>query len=833
MTTAIPSHARVVVVGGGIAGASAAYHLTKLGIGDVVLLEQGRLTCGTTWHAAGLVGQMRATRNATRMSRYGIELYSTLEQETGLATGWKQCGSVNVAKTPERMQLMRRQMARARSFGVEFEWLSRDEIGAKLPLLRTDDLTGGVSIPGDGKANPTDLTQSLAKGARNRGARIVEGAKVSGVHVHNGRVTGLRWTAGDERGTIGCEYVVNCAGQWAREFGALAGVAVPLQSAEHFYVVTEPIEGIATDMPVIRDPDGYIYLKEEVGGLVMGGFEPKAKPWNVERIPDRFEFQLLAEDWDQFEILMQNALHRAPCLETAQVRLLLNGPESFTLDGNFLLGEAPELAGYFVCAGFNSAGIANAGGAGRLIAEWLIAGEPPFDVWDVDIRRFAPFHVNRRHLADRTVETLGLHYAMRWPREELESVRPLRRSPLYDLLAQKRAVFGTKLNWERANYFLPEGVAKPPYTLDTPAWLPWMLDEQRACREDVVVFDQTSFSKFVLKGRDALALLERICANRIDVPVGRIVYTTLLNERGGIESDLTVTRIAANEFFILTGSGKATRDFAWIEGHIRDGEHACLVDVTSAYSILSLMGPRAEALLARLSSDDLSQAGMPFAASRLVDVGHARPRATRMSYVGGPGYEMCVPTDQCVTLYDALCNEGAPFCLRDAGYYTIDALRIEAGRRAWGAELSPDDTPLEAGLGYAVALDKPDFIGRDALLRQRERGLSKRLVQFTLDDPAAFAWGGEPVLMDGRPVGELTSTGYSRKLDRMVAFGYAKSSRPDIALTDAMIREARYAIDIAGTACAATVHLQAPGQMAAVAEAVSSSRGNQRATASS
>jgi glycine cleavage system aminomethyltransferase T/glycine/D-amino acid oxidase-like deaminating enzyme len=805
---AVPTHARVVVVGGGIAGASSAYHLTKLGIDDVVLLEQGRLTCGTTWHAAGLVGQMRATRNATRMSRYGIELYASLERETGLATGWKQCGSVNVAKTRERMQLMRRQMTRARSFGVEFAWLTPQEIAAKLPLLRTDDLEGGVWIPGDGKANPTDLTQSLAKGARARGARIVEGVKVTGVSAHNGHVCGVRWTSGDAQGEIGCEFVVNCAGQWAREFAGPAGVAVPLASAEHFYLVTEPIAGVASDMPVIRDPDGYIYFKEEVGGVVMGGFEPVAKPWNVERIPERFEFQLLPEDWDQFEVLMQTALHRMPSLETAPVKLLLNGPESFTLDGNFLLGEAPELRGYFVCAGFNSSGIANAGGAGQLVAQWLIGGEPPFDAWDVDIRRFAPLHVNRRHLADRTVETLGLHYAMRWPREELSSVRPLRRSPLYDRLRDKRAVFGTKNNWERANYFLPQGASEPPSTLDTPDWLPWVLDEQRACREDVVVFDQTSFSKFVLKGRDALAVLERVCANRIDIPVGRIAYTAMLNERGGFESDVTITRVAANEFFILTGSAQTTRDFSWIERHIGDDERASLVDVTSAWSILSLMGPRAEALLSSLSGDDVSKAALPFGTTQIVDVGYARARAARISYVGGPGYELCVPTDQCVTLYDALWSEGVRFGLRDAGYYTIDALRIEAGRRAWGAELSPDETPLEAGLAQAVAFDKPQFIGRDALLRQREHGMAKRLVQLALDDPGAFAWGGEPIVMDGMPVGEITSAGYSRKHARIIAFAYARSHGHDTPLTNAMISGARYAADIGGRLVGATLAMR-------------------------
>ncbi len=801
----IPTHAQTVIIGGGIAGASTAYHLTKLGMSDVVLLEQGRLTCGTTWHAAGLVGQMRATSNATRMSRYGIDLYSSLERETGLATGWKQCGSVNVAKTKERMQLMRRQMARARSFGVEFDWLTPQQIAERVPILRTDDLQGGVWIPGDGKANPTDLTQSLARGARNRGARIVEGARVTGLTTRNGRVSMIHWSQGDERGEIHCEFVVKSAGQGARECGALAGVGVPLQSAEHFYLVTEPIAGVTSDLPVLRDPDGFIYYKEEVGGLVMGGFEPQAKPWDVERIPERFEFQLLPEDWDHFEVLMRNAMHRTPCLETAPVKLLLNGPESFTPDGNFILGEAPELRGYFVCAGFNSAGIANAGGAGRLIAEWMIGDEPPFDVWDVDIRRFSPFHVNRRHLADRTVETLGLHYAMRWPREELASVRPLRRSPLYDRLRGKGAVFGSKNGWERANYFLPQGAFEPAPTLDTPAWLPWMLDEQRACRENVVVFDQTSFSKFVLKGRDALAVLERICANRIDVPIGRIVYTALLNERGGFESDLTITRIGEREFFILTGTAQTTRDSAWIERHIEDDEHASLVDVTSAFAILSVMGPRAESLLAKLSHEDFAKAAMPFGTSRIVDIGYARVRATRMSYVGGPGYEVCVPTDQCVTLYESLMEEGSAFGLRDAGYYTIDALRIEARRRAWGAELTPDETPLEAGLAYAVAFDKPAFIGRDALLRQRTAGVTKRLVQLTLDAPDAFAWGGEPILLNERPAGEVTSAGYSRNLGRIVAFGYVKSHDRQTPITDEMLAASRYAIDIAGVCAPATL----------------------------
>ena len=803
-----PQYARAVVIGGGIAGASTAYHLAKLGVRDVVLLEQGQLTCGTTWHAAGLVGQTRATRNATRMSRYGIELYASLEQETGLATGWKRCGSLNVAKTKDRLTLMRRQMARAKSFGIEFEFVSPAEARRIAPILRTDDLAGAVWIPGDGKANPTDLTQSLARGARMLGATIAEGTKVMGVDARNGRVHAVRWKTAESEGTIECEAVVNCGGQWARELGRRSGVTVPLYAAEHFYLVTKPIAGVTPDLPVIRDPDGYLYYKEEVGGLVMGGFEPEAKPWNVDPIPDGFEFQLLPEDWDHFEILMRNAVHRTPCLETAEVKLLLNGPESFTPDGNFILGEAPELAGYFVCAGFNSAGIANAGGAGKLIAEWIVRGEAPVDLWDVDIRRFAPFHANRRHLADRTVETLGLHYAMRWPREELETVRPLRRSPLYDRLAAQGAVFGSKLGWERANYFLPRGTPRPPPTFGVPGWLPHVLDEQRACREDVALFDQTSFGKLVLKGRDALTVLQRLCANEIDVPVGRMVYTAMLNARGGFESDLTVLRLGPAEFFIVTGSSQTTRDFAWIERHIGDGENAALVDVTGGWSVVSVMGPKAEALLGRVSSDDFSKAGMPFATTKEVDVGHARVRAAQMSYVGGPGYELYVTADQCLTLYDALTAAGGEFGLRDAGYYTIDALRIEAGRRAWGAELSPDETPWEAGLAFAVKMDKPvQFIGRDALAAQSTSTVTKRLLLLSFDDPASFPWGGEPILMNGANVGEVTSAGYSRRHGRALAMGYARTPQP---LTDDALLAARWQVDLAGDEVAVTPHLRLP-----------------------
>jgi 4-methylaminobutanoate oxidase (formaldehyde-forming) len=766
----VPSHARIVIVGGGIAGCSTAYHLSLMGERDVLLLEQGKLTCGTTWHAAGLVGQMRPNRNMTQMSKYGIELYSTLEAETGLATGWKQCGSVNVAATPERMKVLRKQAALARSFGVEVEVIDARRAGELYPLLRTDDLEGGLWIPGDGKANPADLTMSLAKGARNRGVKIVEDIEVTGVLTENGRVAGVRTGQGDVR----CDVLVNCAGQWARQFGRLAGVNVPLYSAEHFYIVTDRIDGVHPMLPVMRDPDGFIYYKEEVGGLVMGGFEPQAKPWRMDPIPSTFQFQLLGEDWDQFEILMTNAIHRTPCLETAKVKMLLNGPESFTPDGNFILGEAPELRNYFVAAGFNSAGIANSGGAGRLIAEWIVGGEAPSDLWDVDIRRFGPFMANRKALAERTGETLGLHYAMRWPRQELETARPLRTSPLYDLLADRGAVFGSKNGWERANYFKPAGAHPAEPGLGRPQWLDWVIEEQRATREAVALYDQTSFSKLLLQGRDALAVLQRLCANEIDVPVDRMVYTALLNERGGFESDLTVIRTGAERFLIVTGSAQTTRDQDWINRHIGPAEHAMLTDVSAMHAVLSLMGPKARELLARVSPDDLSPEALKFSHSREIDVGFARVRAARMSYVGGPGFELYVPVEMARHVYLALREAGEDLGLRDAGYYALDALRIEAGRRAWGAELGPDETPFEAGLGFAVKLDKPaDFIGR-AALRQAQGALRKKLVTVVLDSAAHYAWGGEPLLIDGAPVGELSSVGWSPKANACVALGYVR-----------------------------------------------------------
>ena len=766
-----PTQAEIVIVGGGIAGCSVAYHLAKMGKRDVVLLEQGSLTCGTTWHAAGLVGQMRPNRNMTRMSKYGIELYATLEKETGLATGWKACGSVNVAQTPERMKVLRRQIALARSFGVEVHEITPGEIADRVPLLRTDDLQGGIWIPGDGKVNPTDITNSLAKGARQHGVRLFEGVEVTGVELQDGRVNAVN----TQKGKIACDLIVNCAGQWARQFGRLAGVNVPLFSAEHFYIVTSEIEGVHPMWPVVRDPDGYIYYKEEVGGLVMGGFEPKAKPWKMDPIPSTFQFQLLGEDWDQFEILMTNAIRRTPCLETAQIKMLLNGPESFTPDGNFILGEAPEVKNYFVCAGFNSAGIANSGGAGRLIAEWIVGGEPSVDLWDVDIRRFGSFHANRRALSERTAETLGLHYAMRWPRQELETARPLRTSPLYDFLQEQGAEFGSKNGWERANYFLPKGAKPAAPTLDMPAWLPWVIAEQQATRQAVALYDQTSFSKLLIQGVDAVAFLQRICANDVDVPIGKMVYTPMLNQRGGFEADLTLIRLGLKQYQVITGSGQATRDMDWITRQIKPNEQVWVVDNSASISVLSIMGPNALTLLQRLSPDPLDAAQFPFSWTKEIDLGLARVRAARMAYVGGPGFELYVPIEMARHVYLSLHDAGADLGLKNAGYYALDALRIERGRRAWGAELGPDETPYESGLWAGVRLDKSiEFVGQKALLEKKNQPVQKKLIRCVAARSDFYLWGGEALYLGDENLGEVTSAGWGYEAGACVGLAYVR-----------------------------------------------------------
>ncbi len=800
----LPSHAQVVVVGGGIAGCSVAYHLTKLGWSDVVLLEQGSLSGGTTWHAAGLVGQLRNHENLTRLIEYSTRLYAGLEEDTGQATGWKACGSLSVARTPERMTVLKRVAAKARAYGVEAEVVSAKEAGARWPVMETGDLVGGVWLPGDGKANPTDLTQAMAKGARARGARIFEKTRVTGVELAKGMVKKIN----TGRGGIECEYVVNAAGQWARQFGRLAGVNVPLYSCEHFYIVTGEIDGVQGDLPCLRDPDGYIYFKEEVGGLVMGGFEPDAKPWKMNPIPDDFEFTLLEDDWDQFEILMENALIRVPALETADVKQFINGPESFTSDGNFILGEAPGVKNYFVCAGFNSMGIASAGGAGMAVAEWMAEGAPTSDLWPVDIRRFAPFHGNDAWLETRIKETLGLHYVMPWPNKELETGRPLRCSPLYERLKDKRACFGSKMGWERPLWYAREGQPLAmDYSFGRQNWFENAAREHRATREGVAFFDQTSFGKLLVQGRDAEAELQRICANNVAAAPGACVYTGLLNARGGYESDLTVTRLDEERFMLVTGSAEVIRDRDWITRNLNEGAHVTVSDITNSLAVFGVMGPKSRELLSKLTPDDLSSDAFPFAASKEISLGHAQVRASRMTYVGELGWELYVPVEFAAGVYDALVEAGDDPGLVHAGYYAMESLRLEKAYRAWGHELSPDDTPFEAGLSFAVDFGKGGFIGREALLKLKGKPRTRRVVMFVLDDPEPVLWGGELILRDGKPVGDLKSAGYGHTLGAAVGLGYVANEG---GVGRAFIESGTYEIDIAGELVPAKAYLRTP-----------------------
>jgi glycine cleavage system aminomethyltransferase T/glycine/D-amino acid oxidase-like deaminating enzyme len=801
--TDLPSHARVVIVGGGVVGASTAYHLTKLGISDVLLLEQGQLSSGTTWHAAGLVGQLRGHSVMTRLIQYSTKLYSELHRETGLQTGWKQCGSLSVARTDARMTLLHRTIASARAQGVEVQELTPQEAGAMWPPMRVDDLKGAIWLPGDGKANPTDLTQSLAKGARMGGARIVEGARVTGVTQAKGRVTGVRTT----QGNITADIVVNCAGQWARKLGQMCGVSVPMHSAEHMYIVTGAVPGVHPDLPVMRDPDGYIYFKEEVGGLCMGGFEPVAKPWGMNGIPDDFAFQLLEDDWDQFEILMENALIRVPGLEAAEVKKFYNGPESFTPDNNFLLGEAPELKGFFVGAGFNSMGIASAGGAGRALAEWIMEGAPTMDLWPVDIRRFAGFNNNPTWLHDRVKETLGMHYTMPWPNLEQDSARPFRRSALYDRLDAKGAVWGSKMGWERVNYFArDQAEVTIQYSFERQNWHDAAAAEHLATRNGASLFDLSSFSKLMVQGRDALAVLNRICAANLDRPIGASIYTGMLNARGGYESDLTVFRLAEDRFMVVTGSAQAVHDADWIAKNTPEGAHVWVSDVTSAWSVLAVMGPEAPALLQGLTRSDLSDTAHPFATVREIDLGYATVLANRMSYVGEPGFELFVPVEFTLGVYEALLGTGA---LTHAGYYALDSLRVEKGYRAWGRELTPDITPFEAGLGFAVDYDKPGgFIGREALLALKGQPLHQRIVQISVDDPSPQLWGGELLLRDGLPVGKVMSAAHGHSLGRPITL--CRVEEPAQAIDHAYLAEGAFEIDLAGKRLAATWHARPP-----------------------
>ena len=796
-----PSQARVVVVGGGIIGCSTAYHLAKLGCPDVLLLERAKLTSGSTHHAAGLVGQLRTSAGITQLLGHSVAIYNSIEEETGLATGWKMNGGLRLACNRQRMTELERQATTAHSFGLEMHLLTPSEARELWPLMSIDDLVGAAFLPTDGQANPADITQALAKGARMHGGVLIEDCAATGVELRDGRVAAVL----TERGRVACEIIVNCGGQWAVEFGRLAGVNVPLVSVQHQYMITEAIDGVTSDLPTLRDPDRLTYYKEEVGGLVMGGYEPNPLPWAADGIPEGFHFTLLDSDWDHFEQLMTLALPRVPALETAGVKQLLNGPESFTPDGNFILGEAPEVAGYFVGAGFNAFGIAAGGGAGKALAEWILGGEPPYDLWPVDIRRFGRPHAEIDWVRTRTHEMYGKHYTLAWPHEENQSGRPYRRSPLYDDLAAAGACFGEKLGWERPNWFAPAGVApRDEYSFERQNWFAHVGEEHRAVRERVGVFDQTSFAKFEMTGRDAERALGWMCANDVARPPGTVVYTQLLNSRAGIECDLTVARMAEGRYYIVTGTGFASHDFHWIRTHVQAGLEADLTQVTDDYSVVSVFGPRSRDLLSSITSDDLDNRAFPFGSVREIRIGDTPVTALRITYVGELGWELHVPAASARDVYRAVMAAGEAHGVTPCGYRAIESLRLEKGYRAWSSDLTPDHTPLQAGLGFAVKLDtNAPFLGREALVEQRQTGLKRRLACFTTDDNDVVLLGRETIYRNGERVGWLTSGGYGYTVDRSIGYGYVRNPA---GVDREYLRTGDYELEVASRRVPASIH---------------------------
>ncbi|SMH37728.1 GcvT family protein [Mesorhizobium australicum] len=800
----LPSHAQIVVIGGGIIGCSTAYHLARDHKADVVLLEMGQITSGSTWHAAGLVGQLRSSASITRVLKYSVELYKGLEAETGLATGWKMTGCLRLATNQDRWTEFRRTATTAKSFGMDMHLLSPEETRAMFPLMDVSDLVGASWLPTDGQASPSDITQSLAKGARMHGAKLFENVRVTGFEMQGRRIVAVKTDQGD----IACDKVVNCAGQWARQVGAFAGIDVPLQPVKHQYVITEKIPGLSTDAPTIRDPDRRTYFKEEVGGLVFGGYEPNPQPWTTGDVPNDWQFRLFDDDYDHFEQHMTQAIERIPALAEVGVKQMINGPESFTPDGNFILGAAPECANMFVGAGFNAFGIASGGGAGWVLAQWTVDGEAPLDLWVVDIRRFSKLHRDRDWVRDRTLEAYGKHYTIAYPHEEYQSGRPYIVSPLYERLKACRAVFGSKLGWERPNWFAPSVVAaEDVYSMGRQNWFGPVGDEHRLVREKVGIFDQSSFAKYELAGADAQKALDWICANDVSKPVGRLTYTQLLNSRGGIEADLTVARLGEDRFYIVTGTGFRTHDLAWIEDHIGAGLDARLTDVTEQFGTLSLMGPRARDVLAAVTDADVSSEAFPFGHVREIDIAGTTVRALRVTYVGELGWELHVPIEATGVVFDALMKAGEGHGIRPVGYRALESLRLEKGYRAWGSDITPNDTPFEAGLGWAVKLRKnTDFSGRRALEAVAGQPLKKRLACFTVDDPKIVLLGRETILRDGQPVGYLTSGGYGYTVEKNIGYGYVRNAE---GVSDEFLAGGTYELVVAMETVAAKLHIEA------------------------
>lgn len=799
----LPKKARVVIIGGGVIGCSITYHLTKIGWDDVVLLERKQLTSGTTWHAAGLVGQLRPSINMTKLAKYTGELYRGLEAETGQATGYRQCGSISMATNAERFEELKRSASMAKVFDLPVHVLTPQEIQSLAPIVNVDDVVGGIHIPSDGYANAVDITQALAKGAKTGGAQIIENTKVTKIRHNGDRVTGVE----TDDGSIDADYVVICGGMWTRDLAASIGVAAPLHACEHYYVLFEGVEGIDPTLPVLRDYDYCGYYKYDAGKLLVGAFEPNARPWGMDGISEDFCFDEIAGSFEHFEPLLMDAMRRVPALEKAGIQKFFCGPESFTPDVRYHLGESAELKGCFVAAGLNSIGLQSAGGVGKVMADWIRDGIPPADLWTVDIRRNMPFQINRKYLRERVTESLGLLYATHYPFKQYETARGVRRSAIHDRLVAAGACHGEAFGWERPNWYAePGSTPKYEYSYGRQNWFEANAAECKAVREAVGLFDQSSFAKFRLEGRDACAVLNRVCANDVDVAPGKLVYTQWLNEKGGIEADLTVTRLSQTAYLIVTGAETEVKDFNWLKRHIPDDAHAILTNVSSAMGVISVMGPNARALLQSICPNDLSHEAFPFATSQEIELGYAIVRASRITYVGELGWELYIPTEFMTGVYDEIVAAGAAFGLKHCGYHALNALRMEKAYRHWGHDITDEDTPLEAGLGFAVKMDKPDgFIGREALLRQKEEGLKQKLVQFLLKSPEPMLYHNEPIWQRDRIAGYIRSGMYAHTLGAACGLGYVTA--PDGGVVG-QIGADDYEIEIAGVRYPATASLK-------------------------
>lgn len=773
MTKTLPTSAQVVIVGGGVIGCSVAYHLTKLGFTDVVLLERRQLTCGTTWHAAGLVPTLRATYNMSMLANYSATLYEQLEAETGQATGFVRNGSLTIATNKERLAELKRGASMAKVAGFPCDVISPDQAKELWPLMNVDDVLGAIHLPMDGMASPVDVTQALAKGARMGGAQIIEGVKVLDMKIRDGKAAGVI----TEQGDIDAEYVVNCSGMWAREFGKKAGVNVPLHAAEHFYVVTENMPDLQHGLPTMRDMDGYCYYKEDAGKLLVGMFEPNAKPWGMDGIPEDFFFDQLPDDFEHLEPYLEAAMHRLPILERTGLQVFFNGPESFTPDDRYHLGEAPELRNYFVAAGFNSVGIQSAGGAGKMLAEWIKKGHAPQDLWDVDIRRNMPFQGTQKYLEERTTESLGLLYETHFPFKQYKTARGVRRSVLHEQLKAQGAVFGTENGWERANWFAKEGQeAEYELSFGRQNWFENNREEHEAVRNAVGVIDQSSFSKYQVEGPDAESYLNRICSNNVSVAVGKMVYTQWLNDRGGIEADVTVTRLGEDRFLVVSGVACQNRDMDWLRRNKPSDAMVIFTDVTSAYAVVTVMGPKSRETLSKLTRADMSNEAFPFANSREIELGYAMVRASRITYVGELGWELYIPTEYAPSVYELVLEAGEEFGIRPYGYHTMNSLRMEKCYRHWGHDITDEDTALEAGLGFASDFEKEGgFIGKEALLAQKADGpLKKRFIAFQFENPEPLCYHEEPIYANGKIVGRTTAGMFGHTVGATIAMGYVE-----------------------------------------------------------